>query len=255
MAGAYVFPGGQVDEEDSHLSDYIRTPENFDPRARLQDQALELTEAISLYVCAIRETFEETGVLLAKTGDGQSIEPECGIGIEGLAPCRSEICLGKKTLKDIARQENLFFPLADLIPYAHWITPEIVQKRFSTRFFLARLPDGQKAATDAVEMTDDLWVTPHDALRMHFAKDILLMPPTLKTLEEMSAFAGIEDLFAAATNRIIYPILPQPTGNILKLPHDPEYDIEQYKVPPRPGETSRFIFIDGIWQTAFYEAV
>jgi len=135
-----------------------------------------------------------------------------------------------------------------LIPYSHWITPEIVPKRFSTRFFLAELPQGQSATTDKDELTSSLWVTPHDALQMYTAGEITLMPPTLKTVEEMAKFISLDELFAAARNRTIYPIMPQPMKNGLKLPHDPEYSIERYKQPVRLGEDSRFLLVGGKWQ-------
>lgn len=251
MAGAYVFPGGQVDASDGNLSDHIHLPENFDPVALLQDETLSFAEAIRLYVCAIRKTFEETGVLIAKKSDGKMIRPECDADAAKLASFRSDLCLGKKTLQDIARQENLFFPLDALVPFALWITPEIVSKRFSTLFFLARLPEGQSATTDAVEMTDYLWTTPRDALRMYGGKEIILMPPTLKTLEEISAFATLDALWNSARVKDIYPILPQPGPDMLKLPHDPEYSIERYKQPARPGEPSRILLAKSIWRTGF----
>ena len=138
-----------------------------------------------------------------------------------------------------------------LIPYAYWITPEIVPTRFSTRFFLAEMPhNGQSAITDKDELTSSLWITAGDALQMYSAGKIAMMPPTLKTLEEMTEFCSIDELITAARNRKIYPIMPQPMRGGLKLPHDPEYSIERYKQPARPGETSRFLMVDGIWQSA-----
>ncbi|MDP2853313.1 MAG: NUDIX domain-containing protein [Smithellaceae bacterium] len=253
MAGAYVFPGGQVDAADSDLglSRYISATDNFTPQTILQDASLTEELAQSLFVCAIRETFEETGVLFAQTG-GIFIQLDSGQEIVRFAHYRQELNRGKISLQDIAAKENLFFACHALIPYAHWITPEIVPKRFSTRFFLARLPDGQTATTDSDELTDFLWVTPGDALQMQLNKEIMLMPPTLKTVEELAAFADIDELFEHTRHRTIYPILPEAAANILLLPHDPEYGIAKYKRPARPNEPSRFISVDGIWQTGHY---
>jgi 8-oxo-dGTP pyrophosphatase MutT (NUDIX family) len=251
MAGAYVFPGGQVDHADAGLSDCIQVPGHFNPPALLQDTSLTSVEAQSLFCCAIRETFEETGVLLAETADGHCFRPDSPEDTERLATYRRSLNAGSLTLREIAIKEHLFFSLNALIPYAHWITPEISPKRFSTYFFLAELPHGQTATTDADELTDFLWVTPGDALQMHIHKEIMLMPPTLKTLEELSAFTGIDELFDHARRRSIYPILPQAAANILKLPHDPEYSIEEYKKPVRPAEPCRLIFTDGIWRTGY----
>ena len=252
MAGAYVFPGGQVDAADSdpELSSYIPSIENFDPQSLLQDASLTPEMAQSLFICAIRETFEETGVLFAQTG-GNFIQLDSGQDSARFVHYRQELNRGGISLQDIAAKEKLFFALHALSPYAHWITPEIVPKRFSTRFFLARLPDGQTAATDSDELTDFLWVTPGDALQMQLNKEIMLMPPTLKTLEELAAFADLDELFEHARHRTIYPILPEAAANVLLLPHDPEYDIAKYKRPARLDEPSRFISVDGIWQTGY----
>jgi 8-oxo-dGTP pyrophosphatase MutT (NUDIX family) len=255
MAGAYVFPGGQVDaaDGDSEISPFISATDNFDPLALLQDKSLTPETARSLFICAIRETFEETGVLIAwKSGESENCiklnqEPD----ISRFAAYRKELNSGRMTLREIAKKESLFFPLNTLLPYAHWITPEIQPKRFSTRFFLARLPEGQTATTDSDELTDFIWVTPGNALQMNINSKIMLMPPTLKTLEELSAFSSLDTLFADVQGRTIYPILPQHSENILKLPHDPEYSVEGYKKPARPAEPSRFTFSDGIWRTGF----
>ena len=253
MAGAYVFPGGQVDVADSDLglSHYIAATDNFNPQTILQDTSLTAELAQSLFVCAIRETFEETGVLIAQTSGGNFIRLDSGLDSARFAHYRQELNRGKISFQDIAAEENLFYALHALIPYAHWITPEIVPKRFSTRFFLTRLPDGQTATTDSGELTDSLWVTPGSALKMQLNKEITLMPPTLKTLEELAAFIDIDELFEQARHRTIYPILPEAAANVLLLPHDPEYSIAKYKRPARPDESSRFISTDGIWQTGY----
>ncbi len=156
-------------------------------------------------------------------------------------------------MAEVLRIENIFlFPDA-LIPYSHWITPEGEKKRFDTRFFLARLPQGQKTVSDYNELTEFIWVTPQNALDMHHARKIILMPPTLKTVMELSHFADIDELFAAAKKRIFYPILPQIFEQGIKLPHDPEYSIEQYRRPPNPDEPSRIIAEEGVWKAAYYK--
>jgi hypothetical protein len=151
----------------------------------------------------------------------------------------------------MARRENLVFPLDALAPYAHWITPEFLPKRFSTRFFLAALPEDQSATTDQGELTDSLWAKPEEFLSRYRGREMVLMPPTLKTLEELARYACLDDLFAGTRSRAIYPILPEPGETMIKLPHDPEYGIERYKQPARPGDPSRIIMNDGLWQTGF----
>ena len=250
MAGAFVFPGGRLEaaDADSALTEFISAKDDFHPHSLLQDNALTKKTALSFFFCAIRETFEETGVLFARTKGGHSIDFGNAVIKSRFAAYRQLLNLGNITLPEIARQEELILMPELLIPYSHWITPEIVPKRFSTRFFLAELPQGQSATTDKDELTSSLWVTPHDALQMHTAGKITLMPPTLKTIEEMAKFISLDELFAAARNRTIYPIMPQPMKNGLKLPHDPEYSIERYKQPVRLGEHSRFLLVGGKWQ-------
>jgi 8-oxo-dGTP pyrophosphatase MutT (NUDIX family) len=250
MAGAFVFPGGRLEaaDADSALTEFISAKDDFHPHSLLQDNALTKKTALSFFFCAIRETFEETGVLFARTKGGHSIDFGNAVIKSRFAAYRQLLNLGNITLPEIARQEELILMPALLIPYSHWITPEIVPKRFSTRFFLAELPQGQSATTDKDELTSSLWVTPHDALQMYTAGEITLMPPTLKTVEEMAKFISLDELFAAARNRSIYPIMPQPMKNGLKLPHDPEYSIERYKQPVRLGEHSRFLLVGGKWQ-------
>ncbi len=253
MAEAYVFPGGQIADadRDEELRSFISLPPGLHPRALLPDDSLSPETAQSLFVCAIRETFEETGILLARTRDGSPLQLHSKEQSERFAAYRRELNAGRTTLCEMARRENLLFPLEALVPYAHWITPEFLPKRFSTRFFLAALPEDQSAATDQGELTDSLWARPEEVLRRYRGREIVLMPPTLKTLEELARYACLDDLFAGVRSRAIYPILPEPGENLIKLPHDPEYGIERYKQPARPEEPSRIIMTDGLWRTGF----
>lgn len=257
MAEAYVFPGGQVAtaDADRQWNDYVATSASFNPQKSLQDNDLTREVAQSFFVCAIRETFEEAGVLIAQTTGGKSVRFGSDPNSVRFDGYRRELNAGKTTLLDIARKENLLLTLDALIPYAHWITPEISPKRFRTLFFLAKLPESQVATTDCEELTEGLWAAPGEILQKYRANKVMLMPPTLKTLEELTAFSSLDALFTAARSRVIYPILPEPSGNILKLPHDPEYNIEKYKQPARPDEPSRITFINGIWQTGFSRTV
>lgn len=255
MAGVYVFPGGQLEESDADIAEtkLLSASDDFQPHTLLQDRTLTRDMALSFYICAIRETFEETGVLFARNATDDSINFGNAIIQARFAAYRQPLNEGKITLAEIIRQEDMVVLPELLIPYAHWITPEIVPQRFSTRFFLAEMPHhGQNAVTDKDELTSSLWVTPGEALQMYTAGKIAMMPPTLKTLEEMAEFISLDELFAAARNRKIYPIMPQPMKGGLKLPHDPEYSIERYKQPARPGETSRFLATEGIWQSVAF---
>jgi 8-oxo-dGTP pyrophosphatase MutT (NUDIX family) len=255
MAGVYVFPGGQLEASDADIAEtkLLSVSDGFQPHTLLQDSKLTRDMALGFYICAIRETFEETGVLFARNASDNSIDFGNAIIQARFAAYRQPLNEGKITLAEIIRQENLVVMPELLTPYSHWITPEIVPQRFSTRFFLAEFPHGQNVVTDKDELTSSLWVTPGEALQMYTAGKISMMPPTLKTLEEMAEFCAMDELFAAARNRKIYPVLPQPMKGGLKLPHDPEYSIERYKQLARPGETSRFLMTGGIWQSTVFQ--
>jgi hypothetical protein len=153
----------------------------------------------------------------------------------------------------LARRENLRYAPDLLVPYSHWITPEIEPRRFDARFFLARLPEGQTPVHDRTELTDCLWQTPAAALAAHAVGRIVLMPPTLKTIEELHAFPDTKELFATARSRRIRPILPEAfrtaDGFGVRLPNDPEYSLAAGMQPARPGETTRVVMQDGIWKT------
>jgi 8-oxo-dGTP pyrophosphatase MutT (NUDIX family) len=254
MAGAYVFPGGQLEETDNdpQLENYIKTADVFDPYRLLQDSSLPGEKALGFFIAAIRETFEEAGILLGGKTTGNFVSFHDEKVLRKFNDYRHQLNASQITLAGIAQKEEiLFFPDA-LIPYAHWITPDFEQKRFNTRFFLAKLPPHQTPVADAAEFTESLWVTPQKALKMHHQKEIILMPPTLKTIDELSAFRNIDELFSAAKTKIIYPILPQLTGNSLKLPHDPEYSIDAYKRPVNLSEPSRILVENGVWKIAYY---
>jgi 8-oxo-dGTP pyrophosphatase MutT (NUDIX family) len=218
----------------------------------LQDKSLHREKALGFFIAAIRETFEEAGILLGGNATGSFVSFYDEKVLKRFNDYRPELNASQSTLAEIARKEKILLFPDVLVPYAHWITPEFEKMRFNTYFFLARLPSEQTPVADAVELTESLWVTPQKALEMQRQKEIVLMPPTLKTIEELSAFKDIDELFSAAKKRIIYPILPQLAENSLKLPHDPEYSIEAYKRPPNPDEPSRILAENGVWKTAFY---
>jgi 8-oxo-dGTP pyrophosphatase MutT (NUDIX family) len=252
MPGAYVFPGGQLEEADSdpQLENYIKTADVFDPCRLLQDGSLPRKKTLGFFIAAIRETFEETGIFFGGKTSGNYISLNGEETIQRFYHYRQELSVSQITLTEIVRKENILLFPDSLIPYAHWITPEFEKKRFNTHFFLAKLPPGQTPLADAMELTESLWVTPQKALEMHCRREIILMPPTLKTIEELSAFRNINELFSATQKKIIYPILPQLTGNILKLPHDPEYSIDAYKRPPNLNDPSRILVENGVWKIA-----
>ena len=255
MAGAFVFPGGKMEpsDEDPAMSSLCRMPDGFDPPALLQDTSLKTQEALSFFIAGIRETFEEAGILLAVDRNGDLITFLQNESEGRFAAHRRFLAAKAASFAGIIRQEDIFLHPEALLPYSRWITPLSLAKRFDTRFFLARLPDGQKAAADRTEVTEFLWVTPAQALEMHLSRRIVLMPPTLTTITELADFPAIDDLFAATRKRSIFPILPQEFAGGLKLPHDPDYGLEKYRRPANPSKPCRILLEEGMWNTAFYQ--
>jgi 8-oxo-dGTP pyrophosphatase MutT (NUDIX family) len=255
MGGAFVFPGGRLDEGDCDpdLARCTRGLTAAEAKRRLQTPDIPETRALGLFFAALRETFEEAGVLLACDQAERLVDFAEGETAGRFAAYRLELHQNRLSLRELAERENLQFALDLLVPYSHWITPQVESKRFSTRFFLARKPAGQLPFHDTIEMTKSQWITPSAAIELHHAGKILLMPPTLKTVEELSEFDSADDLFRAAQSRRIRTILPETfmTDNAfgVRLPHDPEYATEAYKQSPRPSESSRIVMRDGTWRT------
>src|SRR5215471_20047487 len=135
-SGALVFPGGSVDKNDREI---IANPELYSGGEGLDDAGL------SFRIAAIRETFEESGILLARPkGSDSLVDAERAREIE--AAWRTPLCEGKITFLKVLAENNLWLALDELVPYAHWITPEGMPKRFDTWFFLAAAPPDQLGA-------------------------------------------------------------------------------------------------------------
>ncbi len=187
MGSAFVFPGGRLDaaDRDPELAAHSLGLSAGEASAKLDETGIDESMALGLFFAAVRETFEEAGVLMAATETGEPIDLRPGTDDgSGLMKYRREIHDGRISLKELAVSEHIRFSLGDLAPYSRWITPEIEKKRFDARFMLARVPKGQAPVHDAVEMTESLWITPLEALKRHEAGQITHMPPKLNTLEE-----------------------------------------------------------------------
>ncbi len=254
MGGAFVFPGGRLDDAD--MADELLPCLDAPPpgvNLLLQEPSLAVAKARGLFVAAVRETFEESGILLANARDGRLLDSAGPAAAVRRSACRGGLRSRSLSLADIARYEKLRYALDRLVPYSRWITPAVEPRRFDARFFLARLPAGQTALQDHAEMTECQWLTPGEALSLHRERMIVLMPPTLRTVEELAAFATADALFSAASHRRIEPILPEAfaEGEIygVLLPNDPKYSLSGRRSPSAPGQPSRIVMEDGIWKT------
>ena len=195
--GMHVFPGGSVDLADASAAVGWAGP-------TAADWAVDLTTseplARSLVCAAVRETFEESGVLLAGV-DGQDLLPD--VSSDDWEAERVALEGRQHSLSELLARRGLVLRSDLLRPLAHWITPEVEPKRFDTRFFLARLPEGQVTRAAGTEADQRLWVRPADALEQGLG----MLPPTRAVLEELSAYADVDAALAAP--RALTPILPR----------------------------------------------
>lgn len=200
FGGAYVFPGGVVDATDNTLDRQF-----VDIGPTDADRILNVEgEGLGYYVAAVRELFEESGVLLA--------EPV--VCDDDLAEARRALNSGTLDWNRFIVENRLRLNCSELRYFSHWITPDVMPKRFTTRFFLTRMPDEQLACHDDGELTDAIWTTPADALRAAHNGELSLHFPTMKTIEQLAAFpdaAGLER-WARRCERAgvvaIHPVMP-----------------------------------------------
>ncbi|MEI8049881.1 MAG: NUDIX hydrolase [Actinomycetes bacterium] len=238
VGGAYVFPGGAVDLADAGPAAEAHTAGRSDSEA---SSILGVdTGGLAYWIAVLRELFEEAGILLATTVDGQGLDLR-GATAERFVAHRAEVNAGTRRFLDVVADEGLTLELANLHYFAHWITPEGAPRRYDTRFFVAPAPRNQQAAHDAGEVIADEWINPSDALRRHREGDIELIFPTIKNLQAISRFETVDDLLgAAAAAGSIPAILPRITvgekGVRILLPGDEEYD-EAFgsQAPSQPG--------------------
>lgn len=180
MAGAHVFPGGRVDAADAEADDSWCDLPSARDAARGPDVAFR--------VAALRELFEEAGVLLARQPDGRFASCDEPKARARFAVDREAVHAGSYTLRSIVEREHLRLALDAAVPFAHWVTPPIEVRRFDTWFFAALMPPRQDPAHDAHESMASGWFTPRDALDACRRGRINLPPPTWATLRQLEPF-------------------------------------------------------------------
>ena len=262
MGGNYVYPGGRVDREDG-LPEIFAFCQGISKEWAHQAfrGALSPEESLAHWVAGIRELFEEAGVLFAYDQTGRPFVSQNPLERDRFLSYRDQLEKGKMTFLQLAQEGKLLFALDQLHYYAHWITPQARPERFDTRFFLARHPTGQEASHDQKETTIGLWITPQKALEENSKGGVVLSPPTLKTLEDLSRYESIDGVLNSLKGNEIRPVLPIltriPGQTLILFPWDPEYEIFQSgKVPDhaehgRPSEpgdnTTRLLLNEGRW--------
>ncbi len=189
--GAHVFPGGSVDPSDGQPALIARCSGLSASEA---DERLGTPGALSFYVAALREAFEEAGILLVDEPSDRSTDDLDG----ELRDCRQSLVAGQCTFTEIVETLDLHLDVAALAYVAHWVTPEGAPRRFDTRFFLASVPSHQRATPDRSEIVGQVWVTPLDALDHYRRGHFELVLPTVKNLEFLASFDTVDNLMRGA---------------------------------------------------------
>lgn len=220
MAGMYLFPGGALDPEDD-CGDLPGLSAGLDDAAA--STALGVTRGgLAYWAAAIREAFEEAGVLLAYTGEGVFVEPRQ----DRYAEHRRRLVAGEPHFVSMLKAEGLRLAADRLVYFGHWITPVSMPRRYDTRFFVGRAPESQEVTADNVEAIGHIWIAPGQALDRHRKGEFKMRTPTVFTLEQFAAYGSADSLLEAMrVQRSIPAILPRITkGGARLLPGDPGYD-------------------------------
>lgn len=219
FSGVLSFPGGKVSEADA------------DPALRaISDGADPLDDhAFGHAIAAIREAFEEAGVLLARRAGEDELIGDAWAASHSAE--REALAKGSLAMVDFARA-NAIRPAVDrLTLFAHWITPEIERHRFDTWFFAAHAPEGHDPSHDGGEIVEGLWIAPRDAIAEADAGRRSLVFPTRLTLMRLAQYASAEEALAAARGWTIVPIMPVPRedadGVHLCIPPEAGYPVSE----------------------------
>lgn len=236
-ADAWVFPGGVVDGADAAPG--AGRWRGIEPAALAARFQATPERTLALHVAAVRETFEESGLLLASRADGSPVDIEA----PSVAAMRRRLAdrddpAGAAEFNAWLADEGLVLELGRLEYWARWITPVWEKRRYDTRFFLARAPEGQVAAFDDVETTGQRWIRAADALAAAERRELHMIYPTIRNLEALAAACGdaggIDAAFACAAGmpRIdtVLPHFEQTDDGGFRVLHpgDPDYPTERY---------------------------
>ncbi len=219
-SGALVFPGGKVDPRDTH--EVVRG--RVDGAEGLDDWEF------AMRVAAIREAYEECGVLLARDeGTGTLIDAK---RLAALEPRRDALNRNEIGIGDMLMQEGLRLAADLLTPFAHWITPNMMPKRFDTRFYLAVAPEDHLAVHDGSESVDSVWIRPTDAVREAEEGKRTIIFPTRVNVQKLGRHVDVAGAIDTARNAHIVTVEPRVTKNdagepILRIPVEAGYDVTE----------------------------
>ena len=217
-SGALVFPGGKVDAEDS------------DPAwTELAPQTPAAPER-AFFVAAARETFEEAGLVLARRrGTRDIVDAETAHRL--VETYRAALLKGETTFVDIIRREDLELAGDLMVPFAHWITPERVPKRFDTHFIMITAPMAQIGAHDGGESVEGLWITPLQALNEAAAGARTLVFATRMNLEKLSRYRTVAEAVEVTRSRPVVTVMPKllsnDGGRLMQIPAEADYGVTE----------------------------
>ena len=227
VGGAYVFPGGGVDEADgtAEAEALVLGLADADASKRLGlDQG-----GLAYYVACLRELFEEAGLLVARDEHGDMVRLDEPTVTERFAAHRRRVNDRDARFLDVVRDESIRLDLSALEYISHWVTPVGPPRRYDTRFFVAVAPPGQLAAHDANETVADRWIRPQDALDSHRRGQLEMIFPTIRNLETIAQLPDANAVltFARALRdipRIEPQIVTRDGGVAILIPGDDGFD-------------------------------
>lgn len=218
--GALVFPGGKVDagDEDTHWRDHATGLADDTVIARAQ-------------IAAIREAFEEAGVLLALGPDGEMLS---GAKTLELTPWRERVLENDAAFMDLVVSEKLILNCAPLRLFAHWAPPARLHKRYDTLFFVAPFPATQKIIADGNEATEALWINPGEAVAARERGERKMIFPTIRNVELLALSSTIDEVCDFAARRRIVTVTPEiemrEEGAFLTIPDGLGYPVTEESI-------------------------
>jgi 8-oxo-dGTP pyrophosphatase MutT (NUDIX family) len=220
LGGAYVFPGGKLDTADSALHQRHLNLSVDELHAKLGEQETPPAKASALFVAALRETFEEAGVLLTDT------PPSLNAGS------------AMQDFSALLAAQSLRLDVRSLRPWVRWITPRqpsVTNRRFDTRFFMVAMPPHQAAVHDNVEATASAWSNPRSALEQYWSREIDMAPPQIMSLAYLARLPNVASVLADLDQRAPVTILPeshdQDGQRVVCYPGDPRHSVPVRALP------------------------
>lgn len=215
FSGALVFPGGKVDKGDTH--DSVRA--RIDGAEGLDDREF------SMRVAAIREAYEECGVLLAREERTGNLVNAARL--RELEPMRDALNKSEVDIGTLLDRGGLRLAADLLTPFAHWITPNLMPKRFDTLFYLAAAPSDHLAVHDGSESVDSVWIRPVDAMAESEAGTKTIIFPTRMNVLKVGRSANTAHAIESARGRPVVTVEPVVDGKVLRIPAEADYDVTE----------------------------